>query len=212
MASPYDPSRPKILIPSSNVWPSALRPEAYHGLVGRIVRLIEPFTEADNAAILVQLLVAIGNAVGHAPHFQHEEDYHALNLFTLVIGNTASGKGVSLGWVRRLMTQADATWPTRVASGLVSGEGLIWHVRDRETEEGRAAGLRSMGVGAAIQFMSAVGVPDKRLLVTETEFAAPLKVMARDTNTLSPIIRNACDCRQWGSTSRQLLRTRTYPS
>lgn len=58
-------------------------------------------------------------------------------------------------------------------SGLSSGEGLIWHLRDRDD------GL----------------TPDRRLLVLEAEFASVLKATGRDTNTLSPVVRNAWDHR-----------------
>jgi hypothetical protein len=37
------------------------------------------------------------------------------------------------------------------------------------------------------------GVDDKRLLVCEGEFANALKVLPREGNTLSPVIRNAWD-------------------
>ena len=37
------------------------------------------------------------------------------------------------------------------------------------------------------------GVADKRLLVIEPEFASTLRVMAREGNTLSPLIRQAWD-------------------
>jgi hypothetical protein len=37
------------------------------------------------------------------------------------------------------------------------------------------------------------GVSDKRLLVVETEFTSPLKVMSREGNILSPTLRNAWD-------------------
>jgi hypothetical protein len=37
------------------------------------------------------------------------------------------------------------------------------------------------------------GVPDKRLLIVETEWSRPLKAMNRDTNTLSDVIRQAWD-------------------
>ena len=37
------------------------------------------------------------------------------------------------------------------------------------------------------------GIPDKRALVCESEFASVLRVMARDGNTLSAVIRNAWD-------------------
>src|SRR5215467_2467853 len=40
---------------------------AFHGLAGDIVYRIEPHTEADPTAILVQTLIAYGNAIGRAP-------------------------------------------------------------------------------------------------------------------------------------------------
>ena len=119
-------------------WPQPLGEAAFHGLVGRIVRVIEPHTEADPAALLVQLLVAVGNALGRAPHFIAEADRHALNLFTVLVGQTAKGrKGSSWGWTPRLFEKVDAQKPgglrnttgvgqsLNVASGLSSGEGLI---------------------------------------------------------------------------------------
>jgi len=44
--------------------PAPLGEAAFHGLAGRIVHRIEPHSEADPAAILVQLLIAFGNLVG----------------------------------------------------------------------------------------------------------------------------------------------------
>ena len=40
------------------------------------------------------------------------------------------------------------------------------------------------------------GVEDKRLLVTESEFTRPLRSMARSTNTLSTVLRNAWDSKE----------------
>src|SRR6185436_8314623 len=53
-------------------WPEQLADEAYHGLAGEWVRLIGPETEADPAALLIQMLVAIGNLIGRGPHFVAE--------------------------------------------------------------------------------------------------------------------------------------------
>ena len=75
-------------------------------------------------------------------------------------------------------------------SGLSSGEGLIWAVRDPVERQER---IRE---GNETRYETAVsdpGVEDKRLLVLEEEFAATLRVMAREGNTLSPIIRRAWD-------------------
>jgi hypothetical protein len=47
-------------------WP-ALDEAAYWGLAGEIVRTIEPHTESDPVALLVQFLIMVGNAIGHAP-------------------------------------------------------------------------------------------------------------------------------------------------
>jgi len=174
-------------------WPDPPAPEAFHGLAGDIVRAIEPHTEADPVALLVQFLVAFGNAVGRGPHFVAEADRHGLNLFACLVGATAKGrKGSSWGHIRRLLEAVDPTWTKdHVASGLSSGEGLIWAVRDpierREPvkERGRTTGYETVLVDA--------GVEDKRLLVIEGEFASVLRILQREGNTLSPIIRNSWD-------------------
>lgn len=76
-------------------------------------------------------------------------------------------------------------------SGLSSGEGLIWAVRDpilkREPvrERGKVVDYQDVEADA--------GVADKRLLVVEAELASTLRVMGRDGNTLSPVIRQAWD-------------------
>jgi hypothetical protein len=53
---------------------------AFYGLTGQIVRLIEPHSEADPMALLIQFLVAFGNCVGRSAHFKVEADYHYSNL------------------------------------------------------------------------------------------------------------------------------------
>src|SRR5712671_70478 len=69
-------------------WPDPLPSEAYHGLAGEIVRAIEPHTEADPAALLLQLLAGFGSIVGRKPHFRAEADRHYLNLFVVLVGTT----------------------------------------------------------------------------------------------------------------------------
>ena len=94
-------------------WPDPLEEEAYYGLAGEVVRTIEPHSEADPAALLVQFLVAFGNAVGRGPHFQVEADKHATNIFALVVGETSKArKGTSLGHILRLFNLADPEWVT----------------------------------------------------------------------------------------------------
>lgn len=174
-------------------WPAPPASAAYHGLAGRIVGAIDPHTEADRVAILVQLLAAFGSAVGRGPYFPVESSRHYPNLNLVLVGQTAKGrKGTSWEHVHRLMREADEGWAAeRIASGLSSGEGLIWAVRDpihRKDpikEKGKITGYQDV--------IADEGVSDKRLLAIESEFARVLRVAMREGNTLSTTVREAWD-------------------
>jgi hypothetical protein len=82
------------------------------------------------------------------------------------------------------MSIADKEWAeNRVVSGLSSGEGLIYQVRDATTKTNKEGE----------QVLDDPGEPDKRLLVVEEEFASVLRMIDRDGNTLSPVVRAAWD-------------------
>ena len=174
-------------------WPESLAPEALYGLAGEIVSTIEPHSEADPAALLVQFLVGFGNVIGRQPYFITEADKQTSNLYAVIVGQTAKGrKGTSLGQIRRVLAPADTHWDqNRVMGGLASGEGLIWKVRDAIEErqpirdKGRTTGYENVE--------SDPGEADKRLLVVEPEFARVLQVIEREANTLSAIVRDAWD-------------------
>jgi hypothetical protein len=171
-------------MPQQPPWPT-LPPEALQGLPGEIVRTIEPQTESDPVGILGQLLVAFGNAIGRKPYYPVEGDRHYPNLFLNTVGKSAHGrKGTAWGRVRQTMNQADADWLGNcVRSGLASGEGLIYFVRDpvmKRNEDGEIEVVDE-------------GVEDKRLLVVEGEFAQVLRVLKREGNTLSVFVRQAWD-------------------
>jgi hypothetical protein len=174
-------------------WPAPLGEAACHGLAGRITRTIEPHTEADPAAILIQILAAFGNVVGRNPHFPIERDRHHTNIYVVLVGETSKArKGTSLGWVLRLFDQVDADWATdHIESGLSSGEGLIWALRNPivATEPVR----KNCKITEYQDVITDAGVVDKRGFVVEAEFAKVLRVMRRDGNTLSPVIREAWD-------------------
>ena len=184
------------LISHTQKWPQPLENEAYHGLAGELVRAIEPHTEADSAAMLVQLLVAFGSAVGRGPYFRVEADRHHVNLFCCVAGETSkSRKGTSGSHVRRVLRASDEGWAaSRITNGLSSGEGLIWQVRDPITEYDTKRGEH---------ILKDPGIEDKRLLVIEPEFGRVLQVCERQGNTLSAVIRQAWD----GDTLRVMTRT-----
>jgi hypothetical protein len=163
-------------------FPEPLSDVAYHGLAGDIVGRIDPHTEAHPAALLIQFLIAFGNVIGHEPFTVADGARHAMNLFAVLVGDTAKArKGTSLAHILAIFERADEQYRRNcLAHGLSSGEGLIWQVRDPVvgTDEG--------------EFEDA-GVADKRLIVVEGEFANVFKVIARQGSTLSPVIRSAWD-------------------
>jgi hypothetical protein len=179
-------------MPPPSPWP-ALPEEALYGLVGEITQAIEPETESHPVAILGGLLAAVGNAVGRGPHFLVEGRPHHLNLFQVLVGKSAYGrKGTAQGRVEQAMEYADRDWCRNCqASGLSTGEGLAYAVRDKVIRSepmkkgGRVVGYQDVEVDP--------GVADKRLLVVEPEFAQALRVMEREGNNLSPTIRQAWD-------------------
>jgi hypothetical protein len=175
----------KRQVEAEGVWP-VMDEAAYHGLAGDVVRIISPDSESDPVAILAQYLTAFGNIVGGAPYYLVESDPHRANLFMVLVGVSAKArKGTSASRIRAIASIADQTWfIERTAGGLSSGEGLINSVRNPTTK---------WNAKEKIEEVIDPGVLDKRLMVTEPEFAGALSVMERPGNNLSPIIRNAWD-------------------
>ena len=105
----------------------------------------------------------------------------------LLVGDSSrASKGSSWDHVRRLLADVDPTIEPRIMTGLSSGEGLIWAVRDPTTQD--------------------PGISDQRLLVIEPEFASVLKAASREISTLSPTLRSAWDGRPLA------ILTRTAPA
>ena len=160
-----DPPPWTMLLAAPPRWPAAPGACAYHGLLGEIVR--KPETEADPVAILSQLLVAFGTRgrsrrVEATRHHPHE--------FLLLVGESSRArKGSSWDHVRRVICEADPTIADRILTGLNTGEGLVWAVRDPTAQD--------------------PGVSDRRLLALEPEFASVLKSTSREISTLSPTLR-----------------------
>ncbi len=178
-AQTSEPSR-KAVPPASESWPSSLAEEAYHGLAGAVLRAISPHTEADPAAILLQFLTGFGNLIGRRPYFEVEASKHFSNLFCCLVGSTSKGrKGTSWGHVRSLLERVEQGWTAeRVRSGLSSGEGLIFAVRDD-------------------------GEEDRRLLALEPEFATVLRAAEREGCTVSGRLREAWDSGNLGTLTRK---------
>jgi hypothetical protein len=177
----------------TRTWPEPPDDAAYWGLAGEFVRLVEPHSEADPVAMLVQFLVAFGNVVGRTPYIEVGATRHYPNLFCVIVGNTSKArKGTSSDEVRRIFDKIDALWArNRIVSGLSSGEGLIWQVRDPIMK--RSPVKKGGRIVDFEEYEEDPGEADKRLLVFQPEFANTLTVCTREGNTLSAIIREAWD-------------------
>lgn len=158
---------------SSRMYP-VLDEAAFYGLAGEFTKIVAPYSEADPVGILLHTVIGAGSLIGSSPHVSVEHSPHCPRLNALLVGETAARKGLAWSTPRYLFSHVDGQWVSkRVKSGLSSGEGLIYQVRDANGED--------------------PGEPDKRLLLIEPEFASTLKAMERQGNTLSPKIRDAWD-------------------
>jgi hypothetical protein len=155
--------------PAVPQWPERLHEDAFHGAAGDLVRLLEPHSESDPAALLVQFLAAWGSMIGRAPHYRVEADDHFTNLFVVIVGASSKGrKGTSWSRIRGVLGAVDGHWAENcIIRGLGSGEGLI------DTIGGDGA--------------------DKRCLVQEAELARLLAIVSREGTTLSAVLRDAYD-------------------
>jgi hypothetical protein len=176
---------PEEIEPEPEEWPEPMAMTAFHGLLGEAVAEIMPHTEADPHGLLLQLLVFFGNKIGRGPHYRVGAAQHATNLYVMLAGSTSrSRKGTSETEIRPLFA-ADAfdPWLLCIQAGLSTGEGLVNAVRDERWEKNKKGEAELVDQGVA----------DKRLLVTESEFASVLAVMRREGNTLSAVLRVAWD-------------------
>jgi Protein of unknown function (DUF3987) len=171
-------------------WPD-LQPDVYQGVCGQIVNAIMPHTEADPAAVTASLLAAVGCMAGRSPHALAGNDQHPARIWPLICGPTADGaKGTSWSAVRPVIAAAAPFFlPEHLEGGIVSGEGVIELVRDQTGDDPDDKNFDE-------------GVPDKRLLIVEPEFASVLAKGARQGSSLMQILREAWD----GSTLRSAAR------
>ncbi len=167
---------------AGEAWPDPIAEASFHGIAGRIVRMIEPHTEADPAALLVQFIVAAGAYIGRGPHVVADGAAHHANLFALVVGDSSKArKGTAWRRIEAIISRCHA--PVPVLDGLSSGEGIKYAVRDPVSKSDKDGKIELVDDGAN----------DKRALVVESEFASVLAAMERNGNTLSPALRGLWD-------------------
>lgn len=153
------------------------------GNSGRITKLTTEGTEIDPHATLFSLITVFGGIVGAGTYLHVGEARHYPRLFSVLVGASSRGrKGSSLQPIVSTFAELVPEFVSIRTSGpLSSGEGLLWRIRDASEEIGKDGNPVDLGV------------EDKRLVILDGEFAACLKAMKRETNTLSAILRSAWD-------------------
>ena len=97
---------------SSPSWPKHPDEQVYHGPAGAIIQDLAPHTEADPVALLVQLLVAFGAAIGRGPYVVCDGAKHFTNEYAVIVGKTSrSRKGTSWAHVRNIIIPATGGQP-----------------------------------------------------------------------------------------------------
>jgi len=174
-------------------WP-ILDPAALHGLAGDVVRLIEPHTEADPVALLASFLSEAGTMLNRTPHLLLDGVVHPLLFWPVLVGTSSkSRKGTAGKRVQALISLADPSWTRGECKGtLSSGEGLAFAVRDAQYKE-EPLKERGNPTGETVTVCVDPGIKDKRLFLVQPEFGAVLRIMAREGNSLSGVLRDAWD-------------------
>jgi hypothetical protein len=193
-----EPETAPVHEPPKRDWP-VLDKAALYGLTGDVVKVIGPHTESDPVALVLQFHIAFGNAIGRSAFLLREGTKHFTNLYGVLVGaSSKSRKGTSADRIRQLMSTAldmassgweksagsAARWVTEcVQSGLSSGEGLIFQIRDEVSHVDKDGD----------KVIDVQGIDDKRLMLDEREFLQCLAVMRRDGSTASVMVRKGWD-------------------
>ncbi len=172
------------------VSPTPKIPEnAFYGIAGRIINKIRPNTESHPIGNLLEFLASFGNIIGATAYYKIEDTNHYTNINVVTVGKTSKArKGTGVNRINRITSELDKKWfDDRRTSGLGSGEIVISLVRDRQI------GPVKKKNGELVTEVTDFGVDDKRLFVSEGEFAGILAVGGREGNMLSKVIRDAWD-------------------
>jgi hypothetical protein len=157
---------------------------ALFGVTGDIIRKLHPQTESHPAGNLLDLLISIGSIIGRGPHFVIESTQHHTNEFGVRVGKTSKArKGTGGNRIRDILKQVDSEWDLRCnAGGIGSGEMVVHRIRDDRITKNRKG-----------EECFEHGVSDKRLHISEGEFASILVLQNKKDSSLSVKIRDGWD-------------------
>jgi len=169
--------------------PPRLSDDALTGVFGRVVHWLAPpgigTVDLDHGALMTVLLAQVGSAMGSGPGFHVGRYVSRTNLFTMLIGDTGSGKGETANAINTIMRAADPTFVRlNLLSGLRSGEALC----DRVARQHAA----TLGLLHGSDDRPAPEAPDVEAIYLDfREFAELNAGLRYQGSTLSPLLRVA---------------------
>lgn len=166
-------------------WPEPMTQDAFYGPLGEFVLRAAEQSEASAEALLAMHLSAVSAAMHPNTAAKAGDAFHPIRLNTILIGETAEGRKGTAGKVaENVIRQADDIFLEHIVEGLSSGEGLLYQIRDE---------VKKWSAKDQDHVTTDKGVTDKRLLVVETEFGSTLRMLEREGNSLSGMVRRAWD-------------------
>lgn len=182
-------------------WPSPLADCCFQNAIGEYVLANDPNTEADPIGVLMQLFeyfgCIIGQLLGKDARFRLNHATHYTNDYLLIIGGSGKEgrKGTSLSDAEAPVVRGGFGLfiPINRMPGASTGEAIIAALQDPDPEPAPDPEVKLSKRTKPRSSLRMLG--DGRLMITATEFSRLQTCMKRETNTLSPVLRQAWDGR-----------------
>lgn len=196
--------RQKLIRDQEKIKFRPLGSDAFHGLIGDVVRQTAPYTEAGEEAVCLSFLSILSFAVGSGARIRVGSS-SGLLIHGILSGDTANGrKGTStdlgLSILKRAGLKAAAfsgddkiTVPleTRILRGVSTPEGILDRIRDGNPEcaDGSCSDEDIIRMGPETEHIHDLGSPEKRLLIVLEEMASLLEKGKRQGNDIIAFLR-----------------------
>ena len=177
---------------SGNVapWPQPMKAEAFYGIAGRLVEMIEPHTEAD-PNVLLMLFLRVRRERSRPQVLRHGRRrcaFHEPVSMHCGTHNSSGRKGSATAPVEIFFRgRRPRARPWKHAAESIERRRFDLDDPGRGSKNGR----QQKDEGCRRRSSRSEGIDDKRLIVNAGEFMGVLQVMRRQGNTLSPVVRSA---------------------
>jgi len=179
-----EPDRPPVLmVPEGTIpfpkTPSLRKKYPFYGLLGDLLRVAMPHTEADSTAVASQLIAATANMIGRGPYFKDDTANHYLGTNVAIVATSClDRKTTALCVALKILRGIDPRWEEDCqVDHLWSGEDVITGVRGQTHSGSKRARSKVSNVQGT------------RLFIVDSEFARTLAAMRRPDDSISPVLR-----------------------